>query len=169
MRLWLALLAVLAGSTAAAAPCRLALAMALDVSGSVDQKEYRLQLDGLAKALTDPDVSAAFLGMPGAPVAHAVYEWSASSYQRVVSYVGKSDCVPLKSEMWETSDRLRKVMSVDRDTLFVEEQIRMPRKIRMDDELNKTHTELEIQTIEVGTKIPRKMFEITTLERGQLN
>lgn len=35
---------------AAQANCRLALALGLDVSGSVDSREYRLQLDGLANA-----------------------------------------------------------------------------------------------------------------------
>lgn len=67
-----------------AASCRLALAMALDVSGSVDETEYRLQMSGLAAALSDPDVEAAFLAIPDAPVALAVYEWSSARYQRVV-------------------------------------------------------------------------------------
>ncbi len=66
------------------AACRLALALALDVSGSVDQQEYRLQLDGLATALDDPDVTAAIFAVPDAPVAIAVYEWSASRYQRII-------------------------------------------------------------------------------------
>jgi len=68
----------------AGAACRLALALALDVSGSVDAGEYRLQLDGLAAALADPDVEAALFAMPEAPVAMAVYEWSSARYQRVI-------------------------------------------------------------------------------------
>lgn len=67
----------------AAQACRLALALALDVSGSVDQREYRLQMNGLADALADPDVVAALFAMP-APVAIAVFEWSSSDYQRLV-------------------------------------------------------------------------------------
>lgn len=65
--------------------CRLALAMALDVSGSVDQTEYDLQLEGLADALIDPDVQKVFFAMPDAPVAVAVFEWSSSNYQRMIS------------------------------------------------------------------------------------
>lgn len=68
----------------AEARCRLALALALDVSGSVDMREYRLQLDGLNAALSDPEVRAAFFAMPEAPVSLAVYEWSSSNYQRLV-------------------------------------------------------------------------------------
>lgn len=64
--------------------CRLALALALDVSGSVDSEEYRLQMSGLANALGDPDVEAALFSIPDAPVALAVYEWSSSRYQLVI-------------------------------------------------------------------------------------
>ncbi len=83
MRLWLTLVLLLVSATAAH-PCRLALAIALDVSGSVDQTEYRLQLDGLADAFADPDVTAALFAMPGAPVSVAIYEWSSSDYQRLI-------------------------------------------------------------------------------------
>lgn len=37
----------------AALPCGLALVLAVDVSGSVDTREYRIQMDGLAAALRD--------------------------------------------------------------------------------------------------------------------
>jgi hypothetical protein len=81
----LGVLLALALLPAPALACRLALAMALDVSGSVDQTEYRLQLEGVADALVDPDVQAAIFAMPDAPVAVAVFEWSSSQYQRVIS------------------------------------------------------------------------------------
>lgn len=67
-----------------ASACRLALALALDVSGSVNGEEYRLQMSGLATALGDPDVEAALFAIPEAPVALAVYEWSSSRYQRLI-------------------------------------------------------------------------------------
>ncbi len=72
-----------AGS-AMAAPCRQALALGLDVSGSVDANEYRLQLDGLAAALTDPMVRDTLLAMPQAPVRLTIYEWSAPGDQRLL-------------------------------------------------------------------------------------
>ena len=68
----------------ATAACRLALVLAVDVSGSVDAKEYRLQLDGIAAALLDPDVSAQILATPETPVMLSVFEWSNSLYRRVV-------------------------------------------------------------------------------------
>lgn len=76
--------AALAAPAPASANCRQALAMGLDVSGSVDANEYRLQLDGLAAALGHQDVVAALLAMPSAPVRLAIYEWSAPGDQRLL-------------------------------------------------------------------------------------
>lgn len=71
--MWLALLGP--DPAAAQAPCRLALALALDVSSSVDEREYALQRDGTAAALLSEDVQGAIL-QAGGSVALAVYEWS---------------------------------------------------------------------------------------------
>lgn len=68
------LAACCAGS--ALADCRQALALGLDVSGSVDAREYRLQMDGLAAALGSPRVRQALTMLPAAPVDLLVYEWS---------------------------------------------------------------------------------------------
>ncbi|WP_299777791.1 DUF1194 domain-containing protein [uncultured Roseobacter sp.] len=58
------------------ANCRQALALGLDVSGSVDLREYRLQLDGLVTALNDPEVVRILLAVPTAPISLMVFEWS---------------------------------------------------------------------------------------------
>ena len=79
--------AILAASCLAGpaqASCRQALAIGMDVSGSVDTAEYRVQLDGLAAALTDPEVRQALV-VPGmAPVRLLVFEWSGPNHQRVL-------------------------------------------------------------------------------------
>lgn len=80
----LAALFYLICSSALQADCRQALAIGLDVSGSVDGDEYRLQLDGLAGALQDTEVRAALMTMPNAPVALAVYEWSGPEDQHLI-------------------------------------------------------------------------------------
>ncbi len=64
--------------------CRQALALGLDISGSVDRKEYSLQVQGLAGALEDPNVIDAFLSMPDATVWLFVYEWAGLGTQRVL-------------------------------------------------------------------------------------
>jgi hypothetical protein len=63
-------------SPAAQAGCRLALALALDVSSSVDKNEYDLQRLGLAAALDAPEIRHAILNGAQGDVALAVYEWS---------------------------------------------------------------------------------------------
>lgn len=68
----------------AAAECRLALILALDISSSVDAAEDRLQRDGLAAALTAPEIVDAILALPDQPVALMVYEWSGRYQQDVL-------------------------------------------------------------------------------------
>ncbi len=67
---------------ARAEQCRIALALGLDVSSSVDGGEYLLQTRGLAAALTSPEVREAFLAVPGEVVALNIYEWSGRRQQR---------------------------------------------------------------------------------------
>lgn len=86
MRIFLAAFLVLSSSLTVTAQeaCRQALALGLDVSGSVDEVEYRLQLDGLANALRTPEVQRAIFAVPNAPVALAVFEWSGMGQQRLL-------------------------------------------------------------------------------------
>ena len=79
----LALALTLAGA-ANAAPCRQALVLGLDVSGSVDAHEYRLQLNGIASALSNPSVRDAFLSTQSAFVSVLIYEWSGPVDQRIL-------------------------------------------------------------------------------------
>lgn len=62
-----------------AGECRLALVLALDVSTSVDEPEEQLQREGLAHALTSPEVVRAFLA--GDPVALYIFQWSGVASQ----------------------------------------------------------------------------------------
>ncbi len=75
-------LALAAGQ--AAANCRQALALALDVSGSVDAREYRLQVGGIAAALNSIHVRRKLMAIPSAPVRLMVFEWSGPTDQAVV-------------------------------------------------------------------------------------
>ena len=84
MRLIFGLMIALALPIQAQASCRQALALGLDVSGSVDSFEYRLQVDGLAGALQRPEVQQAFLTFPEAPVRLFVYEWAGQDSRRIL-------------------------------------------------------------------------------------
>jgi len=68
----------------AAAParaCKVALVLAVDVSGSVDNAEYRIQMQGLAAGLRDGAVSEALVADAAALT---VLHWTGSSRQDVV-------------------------------------------------------------------------------------
>ena len=83
MKLALAL-ALWAAASPAGAACRQALVIGLDVSASVDEKEYVLQMQGLAGALNHPDVQAALLSQPERPVWLAAFVWSGAESQRLI-------------------------------------------------------------------------------------
>ncbi|MEJ8561516.1 DUF1194 domain-containing protein [Yoonia sp. GPGPB17] len=61
--------------------CEVALMLAVDVSGSVDPDEYRIQMDGLAAGLLDSSVSAALVGGQSKL---ALMQWTGTSRQEVV-------------------------------------------------------------------------------------
>ena len=60
--------------------CEVALALTVDVSGSINETEYRLQMDGLAAALADGAVAEALVR---AQAQVAVIQWSGKSRQDV--------------------------------------------------------------------------------------
>lgn len=101
LALWLGLGS---GLAAAESACRQALALGLDVSASVDAEEYRLQRDGLARALTDPAVVAAFETMPDIPVRLTVFEWSGYRSQTVLV---PWTAIRSRDDLLTIADRLR--------------------------------------------------------------
>ncbi|MEP1199375.1 DUF1194 domain-containing protein [Tateyamaria sp.] len=74
----LGLLVTLAATTQSRA-CDLALLLAVDVSGSVDKQEYRIQMDGLAAALRDGIVADALVEQQAQI---GLIQWTGSSRQR---------------------------------------------------------------------------------------
>ncbi len=60
--------------------CDLALALAVDVSGSVDSNEFRIQMDGLAEGLRDPVVSEALVRSNARLM---LVQWTGASRQQI--------------------------------------------------------------------------------------
>ena len=63
----------------------LELVLAVDVSGSVDPDEARLQRDGYVSALTDADVVRAIAGGFRGAIALSYIEWAGDAYKTVIS------------------------------------------------------------------------------------
>jgi Ca-activated chloride channel family protein len=74
--LLLTLMLCISGSPALA--CETALVLAVDVSGSISDREYVLQINGIADALEDPDILAALVEGQGAL---AILQWSGEDRQ----------------------------------------------------------------------------------------
>lgn len=77
------LLGGFAGAAAAEVQVDLELVLAIDSSDSVDEREYALQVGGLADAFRDRAVHEAIAGGPLGAIAVSVVEWS-GRYQQVV-------------------------------------------------------------------------------------
>ena len=69
---------------AAQTPVDLELVLAVDVSGSVDPDEAKLQRNGYVQALLNPKVQAAIRGGPFGRVAATYVEWAGESHQHIV-------------------------------------------------------------------------------------
>lgn len=69
--------ALLAAPARARDPVDVALVLAVDASGSIDQDELRLQKEGIAAAVADPRVLAAIRSQPLGRSAFAYVEWGA--------------------------------------------------------------------------------------------
>jgi hypothetical protein len=68
--------AMLPGRVLALPEVDTALVVSVDVSNSVDDKRYRLQMEGIAKALEDPGVVAAITTGPQAAILFSIMTWS---------------------------------------------------------------------------------------------
>jgi len=62
----------------------LALALGIDISGSIDPDEARLQREGYVQAFRDPVVVKAILGGPNGRIVVAYFEWSDSWMQKLL-------------------------------------------------------------------------------------
>jgi len=76
-----ALIASLISFAAPSEACEVALMLAVDISGSVDQEEYQVQMEGLAAGLTDRTIMAALVD---GKVELALMQWTGSGRQSVV-------------------------------------------------------------------------------------
>jgi hypothetical protein len=89
-----------------------------------------------------------------------------SGYERVVSFVDPDTCIPLKTEMYEPGDKLRKVLTVDAESIEQHGESWIPRRMVMRDLRDGTETSLVVESVEFGAKIRDRMFSLTELEKS---
>jgi len=95
--------AVLSLPAQSAAACDIALILAVDVSGSVDQNEYDIQMKGLAEALRDGAISEALVVREAAV---QVIQWTGSGRHRVL-IVGPGAFAMRAAEFEDYPERIR--------------------------------------------------------------
>ncbi len=97
---------------AATGEADLALVLAIDCSYSVDDREFRLQTDGIAQAFRSPEVQAAIARGPHGRIAVSAVLWSSVKFQQVVvpwTFVGG----PAEAERFaQTIERARRIIPV---------------------------------------------------------
>ncbi|MGR3435880.1 MAG: DUF1194 domain-containing protein [Shimia sp.] len=87
------------------AACEVALLFAVDVSGSVDGREWRTQMGGLAEALRDPAIADALI-REGAAL--SVLQWTGSRRQRVtLDWTRVADAAALEAVAARIADQPR--------------------------------------------------------------
>ena len=128
------------------------------------------QLQGMAVAgrserLADENLD----GVRVRVISHYPDEGSGSSYERVTTYVDAETCIPLKSEMFEKGNRLRKVLTADRTDVFESNGVRIARKLRMEDRRDQSATDLVVIEIEVEVDLKQRIFTVPALERPRIN
>ncbi len=89
----------------AEAPVDTALIVSVDVSGSVDQRRFALQMNGIAKALADPEVIAAMLSGPRASIMFAMVDWSEQAEPTIpwTRIASREDALALAARVRRTS------------------------------------------------------------------
>jgi hypothetical protein len=85
-------------------------------------------------------------------------EDSDSAYERIRSWVDKETCVALRAEFYERGDEPRKVMTADPSRVTREGDVWLTREVLMQDRRDETETIMLVEEVEVGAKVPRKMF-----------
>ncbi len=87
-----------------------------------------------------------------------------SAYEKVVSYVDKKTCVVLKSESFESGERLRKLLTVTPQ--FLEEDgIYAPSEVVIKDIRGETTTTVELEDLVIDGDIEERSFELSSLGR----
>jgi outer membrane lipoprotein-sorting protein len=89
----------------------------------------------------------------------------ASAYTKVLSYVDKDTCVVLKSEQYEGTERLRKVLMAKPEPMYSENGVHAPAEVEMKDVRDQTHTLVAIEDLDVDGTVDPRSFQVGELGR----
>ena len=81
------------------------------------------------------------------------------TYPRIKMYVDKSTCVTIKMKLYGNGERVRKIFSVDTDSVRRINDSWIPYKMTMRDKRNMTETRLVVHETEFDTSLPDGTFD----------
>jgi hypothetical protein len=117
------------------------------------------ELEGISDALVaDREVSVVRLSLPPG---------GDSPYARVISFIDQESCVALRTEFYETADKLLKILTVDPGKIRRTGGIRLAHSMTIEDLKNEVVTELKIVQVEVDPDLPDRMFVPTRLDQNR--
>jgi hypothetical protein len=88
-----------------------------------------------------------------------------SAYERVVTYVDRATCLLRRAEMYESGERLRKLLVVDPEAVFEQDGVRLPRRIELEDRKRGSATALELIRVDLDKRVRRNDLDVSALER----
>jgi len=90
-----------------------------------------------------------------------------SPYARIISFIDQESCVALRTEFYETPDKLLKILTVDPGKIRRTGGIRLAQSMTIEDLKNEVVTELKVVQVEVDPDLPDRMFVPTRLDRNR--
>jgi Outer membrane lipoprotein-sorting protein len=81
-----------------------------------------------------------------------------STYERVVTYIDRQECVILRIDSFEPGAKLRKVLRADPKSIKKEGDLSIATAIELRDMLDETSTRVAIDTLRLDVELPDRLF-----------
>jgi hypothetical protein len=86
-----------------------------------------------------------------------------SEYERVVTYVDQTHCLPIRIEFYEENERLRKVLTAPTSGIRSHGQSMLPHEFVMRDMANRTQTRVRVDRVDVPADLSDAQFTTNAL------
>lgn len=91
-------------------------------------------------------------------------EGDESAYESLVTFIDKSTCVALKTELYERGHRLRKVVTATPDRVLQLDSVWIAHQVSIRDVRDGTETDLEVQSVDFDVEIRDSDLSFETFE-----
>ena len=88
-----------------------------------------------------------------------------SGYEKIISYIDIETCVTLKTELLEHGEKLRKMLTVNPETIKKKGSIHVPMEVVIKDLRDKTKTTMVIHEIHIDVPLEDELFDPGQLKK----